>query len=95
LLKEFPLKKHIQLFRQLDLPIILIRIETYLLMIKEGYFFVVSKPEIRNKSRIHWLWWKLDVFEFDNYNYIYYCTDPDSGIEQLVNLIKNDIGTNS
>ena len=60
---------------------------------KGRIFFVVSKPEIRNKSRLHWLWWKLDVF--DNYNYIYYCTDPDSGIEQLVNLIKNDIGTNS
>jgi hypothetical protein len=58
---------------------------------KGRVFFVVSKPEIRNKSRLHWLWWKLDFF--DKYNSIYYFTDPDPAIVELVNQIKNDIGS--
>lgn len=50
-------------------------------------FFVVSKPEIRNKSRLHWLWWKLDI---DQHNYIYYSTEADTEILKIVSQIKND-----
>jgi hypothetical protein len=53
-------------------------------------FFIVSKPEIRNKSRLHWLWWKVDM---DNHNYIYYSTEADTEILKLVSQIKKDIGS--
>ncbi|WP_188178258.1 hypothetical protein [Paenibacillus sedimenti] len=54
---------------------------------KGKIFFIVSKSEIRNKSRLHWLWWKLD---FDKNNYIYYSTEADIAIVKLVNQIKNE-----
>ncbi|MDQ0899050.1 hypothetical protein [Paenibacillus sp. V4I7] len=57
---------------------------------KGSVYFVVSKSEIRNKSRLHWLWWKLDVS--NKYNSIYYFSDPDPAIVELMNQITNEIG---
>lgn len=51
-------------------------------------FLVVDKPEIRNKGRMQWLWWKLDA---DPYNYLYYYTEPDPELARLARSIRTEL----
>jgi hypothetical protein len=53
-------------------------------------YFVVPKSGIRNKSRLHWLWWKMDRSDQGS---LYYSTSPDTEIVNWVNDIRNDIKT--
>ncbi|WP_405081564.1 hypothetical protein ACI48J_02825 [Paenibacillus chitinolyticus] len=46
----------------------------------------VSKAELRNESRLHWLWWKLDT---GRSSYLYYVTEPDAAIARLAEQIKS------
>lgn len=49
-------------------------------------FFMVDPSEIRNKSRLGWLWWKLSDKQV-----FYYCTDPDPKVAEIAKQIENDL----
>lgn len=49
----------------------------------DGRLFVsVDKSDIRNRSPLHWLWWKLDGVS-DRHGYLYYVTEPDPQVAVL------------
>jgi hypothetical protein len=50
----------------------------------------VEKGEIRNKSWLHWLWWKFDNMIYDD-TYIYYLSNSDSKVIDIINEIKTGI----
>ncbi|MVO99918.1 hypothetical protein [Paenibacillus lutrae] len=57
-----------------------------LLVDEQGRVFIAqSKSEIRNKSSLHWLWWAL---EFNKQGIIYYRTEPDQAVVELVKEMK-------
>jgi hypothetical protein len=50
----------------------------------------VEKGEIRNKSWLHWLWWKFDNMLYND-TYIFYLSNSDSKVIDIINEIKTDI----
>lgn len=46
----------------------------------------VSKTEIRNKSKIHWLWWKINGL-YDRHTTVHYLTEPDEKVGTLIIII--------
>jgi hypothetical protein len=49
-------------------------------------FVLVDKGDIRNKSRLHWLWWKLDT---DRSTSLYYVTRPDEKLARAAQAIRD------
>lgn len=58
---------------------------------KGKIFIVVGKGSIRNKSKLHWLWWKLNGLH-DNYTYLYYYTGPDQKVVDMIHDMKSIAG---
>jgi hypothetical protein len=51
-------------------------------------FLLVDKGDIRNKSRLHWLWWKLDT---DRRTSLYYVTEPDEKVAKAARAIRDSM----
>lgn len=55
---------------------------------KRGQVLIrVYKSEIRNKSRVHWLWWKADSLFGDRRSGIYYMSEEDQSLIQDVKMV--------
>ncbi|WP_068776887.1 hypothetical protein [Paenibacillus sp. FJAT-26967] len=52
-------------------------------------YMPVSKTEIKNRSGLHWLWWKLDPGKSDT---MYYVTDPDPAVANLAQRMAANTG---
>ncbi|MTI66110.1 MAG: hypothetical protein FH753_05845 [Firmicutes bacterium] len=48
----------------------------------------VSKNQIRKKSTLHWIWWKIDNFFGDNKVYLVYLVKEDKAIFNQIKKIK-------
>ncbi|MVO99825.1 hypothetical protein [Paenibacillus lutrae] len=55
-------------------------------------YMPVSKTEIKSRSGLHWLWWKLDPGKSDT---LYYVTDPDPAVANLAGRMAATSGPRS
>lgn len=58
-------------------------------------FISEDSGSIRNKSRLHWLWWKLDGWLISKGRvHLTYATEPDAKVLKLVKTIRNYVEGN-
>lgn len=68
--------------------------EEILVVDKRGSILISrDKGDIRNRSWLHYIWWRYDNLN-DNHTAIYYLTPPDDKIIKIINDIKLNIHKN-